>query len=216
MSLDDNACALKHPRHPPTVPVVEGIRLAAHWVSRPGHSAGQEANVHIRYGCGAIVTVVLALGLSVPAQAFQATAATGRSKSAAEKKTPREHLSAAKSSVNKIAAGAFAPDAAAKVADLKQRLAALERSYVEFGTKTMSKQETASGSTRYKVGHTGDWSTHVADIDTLFAQLVDSKTPIAAAPDQHAALQNKLRDARAHFTAFAVAASGTGGAPDRK
>jgi hypothetical protein len=167
--------------------------------------------MNIRYRCGAL-GVVLALGLPDPASAVQAPAPGGPSKQAVERKTPREHLSAARTAVDGIAARVIAPERAATMAQLKQQLAALERSYLAFGTKSTSKQDTVSGSTRYKVAHTGDWSVYVADIDTLFAQLVDSTTPIAATADQNATLQKKLQEARAHFTAFAVAESGTGGA----
>jgi hypothetical protein len=161
--------------------------------------------------------VVVALGLSTSGSAaLQTAATTGRTKATVERKSARDHLTAAKASLELLAADEFAPEAAVKFADLKQRLAALERRYVAFGTKTMSKQETASGSTRYKVGHTGDWSAHVADIDTLFAQLIDATTPLARTAGHNDVVRTKLRDARAHFTAFAVAASGTGGAPDRK
>ena len=159
------------------------------------------------------LAVVGLLGLAPVAASQQTT--SGSAVQSVEKKSPRDHLTAAKQSVDRLDNASFSADSTGRIADLKRRLAALERSYVAFGTKTMTKQETASGSTRYKVAHTGDWSAHVADIDTIFAQLVDSKAPIARAADQDDVLKGKLREARAHFTAFAVAASGTGGTREK-
>lgn len=159
----------------------------------------------------------LALSLQGPLSAASQTAArSGAAEKSGKAKAPLDHLKAARASLEQVAAESLTSDAAGKLADLKQRLAALEQSYVSFGTKTMSKQETPSGSTRVKTVQKGTWSSQVADLDTVLARLIDSPTAITAQPDQDESVKGKLRDVRTHFTAFAVAASGTGGAPEPK
>ena len=132
------------------------------------------------------------------------------------KSTPRtalDHLRAARSSAGEIRTESLTADAAAKIKDIRQQLAALEQTYVSHGKKTTSKQETASGSTRVRIAHAGTWSSQVPEIDKLLGDLIDSKTVLTTRQDANDGVQRKLAAVRADLTAFAKAATGTSGPP---
>jgi hypothetical protein len=187
------------------------------WFSLRG-TVEEEANVTIPTTMGHLMmTGALALGLQVePSPAFQAAPQSGRASHSSEPKAALDHLSAAKGSLEGVARESLTPEAATKVADVKQRVAALEQSYLSHGTRTISKQDTPSGSTRVRIAHKGTWSSQIADIDSLLGRLIDSPTPIARLPEQDEVVKSNLREARTHLTAFAVAATGTSGPPARR
>lgn len=136
-----------------------------------------------------------------------------RPESKPAEKSARDHLKAAQAALGEVEVDALTPEAGVKVKDLKQRFAALARDYDAHGKKSMSQQETPSGSTRVRIGHEGTWSTHVPDIDKLLGELIASQSPLTRHADRTDAVKRKLTDVRTHLTAFAKGATGTSGAP---
>ena len=125
--------------------------------------------------------------------------------------TPIEHLRAARAALGEIGQEALRADVSMTVVDLEKRLATLEESYLSHGTKTMSQQETASGSTRVRIGREGTWSAQVPEIDKRLGNLIDEKMPIARSADETASVKRQLSTVRRHLTAFAKGATGTSG-----
>lgn len=160
------------------------------------------------------LTIVSLVLLTVPGAATQGDKRSNeRAAQKSSDKTPLDHLKAARTSLDEIKTGTLNDATAEQVKDIKARLAALEESYVSHGRKTMTTQETASGSTRVRIGRQGTWSAQVPDIDQLLGGLLQQRAPLTRNDDGGAEVKRKLTAVRAHLTAFAKGASGTSGPP---
>jgi hypothetical protein len=156
---------------------------------------------------------VPAILLAASLPSMTAAQADRRPQGKPAEQTALDHLRAARTILAEVKGQSLTRQAAAKLKDIQQRLATLERSYVSYGKKTMSKQETPSGGTRVRIGREGDWSSHVPEIDKLLGELIEAKTPIARQPEENDSPKRTLTTVRTHLTAFAKGASGTSGPP---
>ena len=130
--------------------------------------------------------------------------------------TPQEHLSKAKAALDSVETASVPASAKNKVTELKRRVSALEKSAAEGAPAS---QKTTGKST---------WSTHVAEIDKILAEMIgpatratpESQTPAGTTGSRTGedakideATKSKLMEVRTHVTAFAAAMSGTGATP---
>lgn len=131
--------------------------------------------------------------------------------------TPQEHLRKAKTALDDVQTASVPASAKSKLTELKRHVSALEKA--AGGASAASKPSTPEKST---------WSTHVAEIDKILAEMIGPAGP-ATTPSQGATgttgsragdtagidetTKSKLMEVRTHITAFAASMSGGGATP---
>jgi hypothetical protein len=159
--------------------------------------------------------VVLVFVNAPPTAAQPAKRQDGKSSVKVEPRTPLDHLRAARAALDEIASDDLHAGAAEKLNDVKSRLATLEDRYLSHGKKTMSTEQTPSGSTRVRIGHQGTWTSQVPEIDKLLGQVLQRPGALARSEKKDAEIRRKVTAVRTHLTAFAAGAGGTS-APSRQ
>jgi hypothetical protein len=164
--------------------------------------------------------VLAAAGLIAAQQPSSTPEATGDRKSKTvtvrvQSGSALAHLKEAKTTLGAVTGSNLGPHAASRLAELRTRFDALERSYSAGGRKTITQQEGPYGNT-VKISQSPDWSPRIADIDRLAGELLGFPTASGQRIQVDAATRGRLEEFRKHLTAFAKAASGSIGAPPGK
>lgn len=176
-------------------------------------------------------TLAAAALLAMPATGWAQTAsqqpaqtATAAESQTPQASTPEEHLRLAKTSLEKIEPNAVTGKAKTQIAELKRHLNALERA---TGANASASATGAAQKNPRATDPRGNakWSTEVAAIDKILANLLDSGsaatgtsgttgTAGATAVTLDEATSTALTEVRQHVTKFAAAMSGTAGSGD--
>lgn len=157
---------------------------------------------------------VLVLGtLCADAQTASAPMpATAQATQAAKTMLPLDHLTQAKTVLDKLNPATAAESARPKIVEMKQKFAALDESYRKGGTQTVTQQPGATNS-RVTIKKDPTWSPQVVAVDLIISQLL---RPVPGGAGFESGIDQEIADTltefRKHLTAFAAAATGTVGA----
>jgi len=172
----------------------------------------------LAFVCGSVA--ISAVGLIAAQQPSASAQATGDQKSKTEtvevqSRSALAHLKEAKTTLGAITGSNLGPHAGSRLAELRTRFDALERSYTPGGRKTIAQQEGTYGN-KVKMSQSPDWSSRIAEVDRLVGELLGFPTASGQRIQVDDATRGQLEEFRKHLTAFATAVNGTVGAPPKK